>query len=179
MMKKIAVLFLMFLALGTAAQTKAVYHPCFLMDSVDKRLDFIRINAARIFTDTVDCKQTLLDSIGSHYLYTKDKKYLDLLTAIRQNQLAKVENNYTDLIKRFVEDDFDGFVDQIYLAKGRYYVLEKELIATLNMIVDGRPYKNKYLALLGISINLAKSKKDTAKQAFLEKLKTRIEEEKY
>lgn len=170
----------MLLSLGLVAQTgKVTYHPCFLMDSVDKRLDFIRLNAARIFTDTVDCKQTLLDSIGSHYVATKDKKYLDALSSIRQNQLAKVENNYTDLIKRFVEDDFDGFIDQLYLAKGRYYVLEKELIAAMNMIVDGRPYKNKYLALLGISINLAKSKKDTAKQLFLEKLKTKIEEEKY
>ncbi|MFN8299240.1 MAG: hypothetical protein U0T75_09055 [Chitinophagales bacterium] len=179
-MKRLIVGVLMLLSLGAIAQnSKPVYHPCFLMDSVDKHLDFIRINASRIFTDTVDCKQALMDSIGNHYLYTKDKKYLDLLTAIRQNQLAKVENNYTDLIKRFVEDDFDGFVDQLYLARGRYYVLEKEMIATLNMIVDGRPYKNKYLALLGISINLAKTKKDTAKQQFLEKLKTKIEEEKY
>ncbi|MFN8285491.1 MAG: hypothetical protein U0V74_02000 [Chitinophagales bacterium] len=161
------------------AQRKPVYHSCFLMDSVDKNLEFIRLNASRIFTDSVDCKQTLLDSIAIHYTQSKDKKYLDVLSSIRQNPNAKVENNYTDIIKRFIENDFSGFIKQLYLSKGKYYVLEKELIGTMNMIVDGRPYKQKYMGLLNVDISIAKDKKDTYYQSFLEKLKVKIEEEKY
>ncbi len=179
MLKKLLSLTLLLAALNSYCQTKPVYHSCFLMDSVEKRLDFIRLNASRIFTDSVDCKQTLLDSIAVHYLQSKDKKYLDALSSIRQNPNAKVENNYTDIIKRFIENDFSGFIKQIYLAKGKYYVLEKELIGTMNMIVDGRPYKQKYMGLLNVEISIAKDKKDTYYQSFLEKLKVKIEEEKY
>lgn len=179
MLKKLLSLTLLLVALNTYSQTKPVYHSCFLMDSVEKRLEFIRLNASRIFTDSVDCKQTLLDSIAVHYVQSKDKKYLDALSSIRQNPNAKVENNYTDIIKRFIENDFSGFIKQIYLAKGKYYVLEKELIGTMNMIVDGRPYKQKYMGLLNVEISIAKDKKDTYYQSFLEKLKVKIEEEKY
>ncbi len=171
---------LLVICINTSAQTrKAVYRPCLLLDSVEKRLDYIRMNASRVFTDTADCKQTLLDTIARRYISTKENKYLDALAGIRQNPNAKVEELYTDIIKRFVEDDFTGFIGKIYQAGGKYLPLEKELIATLNMIVDSRPLKQKYMGLLNVEIGKAKDTKDKYRQYYLEKLKLRIEEEKY
>jgi hypothetical protein len=162
-----------------AQSKKPVYHPCFLLDSVEQRLDFIKANASRIFVDTFDCKETLLDSISVLYVRSKDKKYLDALAAIRQNPYAKVEGLYIDVIKKFVEDDFSGFLNQLYLAKGKYAPLERELIATMNMIMNGRPYKQKYMGLLGVEISKAQQAKDNYRAYYLQKLKTKIEDEKY
>ncbi|HLP18804.1 MAG TPA: hypothetical protein VK174_00810 [Chitinophagales bacterium] len=159
-------------------KAKPVYHPCFLTDSVDARLVFIQQNAARIFTDTIDCKENLLDKIADLYIKTKDKKYLGALSAIRQNPAAKVEELYTDIVKRLIEDDFSNLLNEFYLAKGRYAPLEKELVTTLNMILGAKPLKQKYLPLLKIEIEKAKDKKDSYKTYYLEKLKTRIEEDK-
>jgi hypothetical protein len=173
-------LLLQFALTGAWAQSKKpVYHPCFLIDSVDAKMNVIRINAAKIFNDTFDCRQTLMDSIASRYLATKDNKYLDLLTTIRQNPLAHVDNLYPDVIKRFVENDFGEFINRLYLGKGKYAVLEKELIGVLNMIVNARPLKQKYMGLLNVEIDKAKDDKDKLRQAYFEKLKLRIEEEKY
>jgi hypothetical protein len=160
-------------------KAKPVYHPCFLMDSVDAKLSFIQLNASRIFTDTVECKQNVLDNIAALYIKTKDKKYLNALSAIRQNPNAKVDELYTDIINHFAENDFAGFINEIYLAKGKYFALEKELITTMNMIVGTKPLKQKYLGLLNVEIGKAKDKKDSYKTYFLEKLKTKIEDEKY
>lgn len=162
-----------------AQGTKAVYHPCFLLDSVDKRLDFIKANASKVFVDTFDCKETLLDSISILYMRSGNKKYLDALTGILQNPNAKVEGLYIDVIKRFLQNDFAGFINELYTARGKYQLLEKELIGAMNMIVDGKPYKQKYMGQLNLLISMAKDKKDTAKLYYLEKLKTRIEEDKY
>ncbi len=179
-MKSSLVAFLLFLSLCSLAQkVKPVYHPCFLMDSVDAKLSFIQLNASRVFTDTVECKQNVLDNIAALYLKTKDRKYLDALSAIRQNPNAKVEELYTDIIKRFAEKDFSGFINDLYLAKGKYAALEKELITTMNMIVGAKPLKQKYLGLMNVEIEKAKDKKDSYKAYFFEKLKTKIEEEKY
>ena len=173
------VLVLIVVTNASAQSKKAIYHPCFLLDSVDKHLDFIRQNASRIFTDTVDCKQTLLDSIAQRYTGTKNSKYLEALSAIRQNPNAKVEDLYTDIVKRFIEKDFEGFLDQLYLAKGRLLPLQNELIGAMNMIVDGRPLKQKYMGNLDALIEKAKEEKDKFKEYYLEKLKVKIEEEKY
>lgn len=172
---------LMILCAGTASaqSAKPVYHPCFLLDSVDKRLDFIKANASRVFVDSFDCKETLLDSIGKLYIRSKNKKYLDVLTSILQNPNAKVEGLYIDVIKDFLQDDFGGFVNELYIARGKYQLLEKELIGAMNMIVDGKPFKQKYMGQLNLQISIAKDKKDSAKIAYLEKLKVRIEEDKY
>jgi hypothetical protein len=162
------------------AQTiKPVYHPCFLMDSADARLDFIKDNASKIFIDSFDCKATLLDSIAVLYVRSKDKKYLDALNTILLNPHAKVDGLYTDIIKRFTDDDLGDFMNQLYMARGKYQALEKELIAMMNMIVDNRPYKIKYIGQINVEISKAKDKKDTYKASYLEKLKTKIEEEKY
>lgn len=163
------------------AQTKSkpVYDACQLKDSIDKHLVFIQQNINRIFVDTAECKQTLLDSIGQQYITTKNKKYLDALSNLRNVGTDKVQDYYTDVIKRFVETDFAEFVNDLYLGKGKYIALEKELVSTLNMIVDGRPFKTKYIGLLNVEISKAKDKKDTSKTYFLEKLKTRIEADKY
>ena len=149
------------------------------MDSVDAKLSFIQLNASRIFTDTVECKQNVLDNIAALYIRTKDKRYLNALSAIRQNPNAKVDELYTDIINHFAENDFAGFINEIYLAKGKYFALEKELITTMNMIVGTKPLKQKYLGLLNVEIGKAKDKKDSYKTYFLEKLKTKIEDEKY
>lgn len=181
-LKFIAVFTLLVISFLVEAQTrKPVYNPCFLLDSIDRRLEFIKLNAFRIFADSFDCRQTLMDSIGSRYLATKSTRYLDFLAALHQNPAAteKVANLYPDLLKRFSEDDFPGFVNQLYLARGRYAALEKELIAVMNMIVNDRPYKLKYLGLLNVEIGKAKDAGNKPKQAYLEKLKLRIEEEKY
>lgn len=159
-------------------KAKPVYHPCFLTDSVEARLLFIQQNAARIFTDTIDCKENLLDKIADLYIKTKDKKYLSALSVIRQNPAAKVEELYTDIVKRLIEDDFSNLVNDLYLAKGKYGPLEKELVTTLNMILGSKPLKEKYLPLLKIDIEKAKDKKDSYKVYYLDKLKTRIEEDK-
>lgn len=158
---------------------KAVYHPCFLMDSIDKNLTFIQQNTFRVFADTLDCRQTLLDSIAVQYTRSKDKKYLDALNNIRNNGAERVENLFTDIIKRFAEKDFSGFVNELYLSRGKYAALEKELIATMNMMIDGRLYKQKFIGLLNVQIAKAKDGKDKYKLYYLEKLKTKIEEDKY
>lgn len=149
------------------------------MDSIDKNLTFIQQNAQRVFADTFDCRQVLLDSIAIHYTRTKDRKYLDALNSIRNNGADKVENLYTDIIKRFAEKDFSGFVNELYLGKGKYLALEKELIATMNMMIDGRLYKQKFIGLLHVQIAKAKDNKDKYKLYYLEKLKIKIEEDKY
>jgi hypothetical protein len=166
----------------TEAQTstsKPVYHPCFLMDSVDKHLEFIRINSSRVFADTLDCKDEVLKKIAERYIETKSVTYLNALSSIRQNPNAKVEEFYTDVVKLIIENDFGGFVENLYSAKGKLYPLEKELITTLNMIVDGRMLKQKYFGLLNVEISKAKDKKDTYKEAYLNKLKSKIENEKF
>lgn len=166
-------------AYTTQAQTvRPVYHPCFLLDSVDKRLDFIKANASKIFVDSFDCKETLLDSISMLYIRGKDKKYLDALTTILANPKAEVEGLYTDVVKRFVQNDFGGFLNELYVARGKYQLLEKELVTAMNMIVDGKPLKQKYAGQLNLQISMTKDKKDSAKLYYLEKLKTRIEEDK-
>ena len=163
---------------GFSQKAKQVYHPCFLTDSIDARLVFIQQNAARIFTDTIDCKENLLGKIVDLYIKTKDKKCLSALSVIRQNPAAKVEELYTDIVKRLIEDDFDNLVNEFYLAKGNYAPLEKELVTTLNMILGAKPLKQKYLPLLKIEIEKAKDKKDSYKTYYLEKLKGRIEDDK-
>lgn len=182
MLKKlffISILLTVFWGKGWAQAVKPAYQACLLKDSVEKKYDFIRLNSSRIFTDSMECKQALLDTIAAYYIDGKDKKYLDLLSTIRQNPNAKVSNNYTDIVKRIIENDFSGFIKQIYLSKGKYYALEKELIATMSIIIDGRPYKQKFMGLLNVDISIAKDKKDVYYQSWLEKLKVRIEEEKY
>lgn len=180
-MKRISVLLLLLLSvtLVSAQAKKTVYHPCFLLDSVDKHLVFIQQNTYRIFQDTFDCRQSLLDSIAVKYLRSKDKKYLDALSNIRNYGGERVENLYTDIMKRMAEKDFTGFINDLYLAKGKYASLEKELIATMNMMIDGRPYKQKYMGILNVQITKATDAKDKYKLYYLEKLKTKIEEEKY
>ena len=162
-----------------AQHAKPVYHPCFLMDSVEKNLVFIERNALRVFADTFDCRQTLLDSIASKYIATKNKKYLDALNNIRVYANEKVENLYTDIIRRMVENNFTDFLNELYLSNGRYQSLEKELVATMNMMIDGRPYKKKFLGLFNVQIQKAKDGKDSSRLHYLEKLKYRIEEEQY
>ena len=175
-----AVLFSFFLTLSSYSQIKKpVYHPCFLMDSVAKNFNLIQYNIRRIFVDTFDCRQALLDNIVVEYNRTKDCKYLDGLSLIRQYPGINVEGLYTDIIKRLIETDFCGFVNQLYLSKSKYLPLEKELISAMNMIVDGRPYKQKYMGLLNVEISKAKDKKDAPRDFYLERLKTKIEEDKY
>ena len=150
------------------------------MDSVDKHIEFIKLNASRIFIDTFDCRQSLFDSIASRYVITRDKKYLDVFTYLGSSSASsKVEGLYTEVIRKFIQTDFSGFVNQLYTAKGRYLTLEKEFVAAMNMIVDGRPYKQKYMGLLNVEISKAKDNKDTPRSYYLEKLKTKIDEDKY
>lgn len=162
-----------------AQSKKTVYHPCALIDSLDKHLAFIPLNTSRIFVDSFDCRQTLLDSIASKYLRTHEQKYLEALSAIRVNGAERVEDLYTDIIARFAEKDFTGFVNDLYLAKGKYLPLEKELVATLNMMINGKPYKNKFMAVLQGQITKANEAKDKYKISYLEKLKQKIELDKY
>jgi hypothetical protein len=180
-MRKYTVVFILLTALrlATAQSAKPVYNPCLLMDSVEKHLDFIRLNASRIFSDTADCKQNLFDSLAVGYLQSNNKKYLDVLAYLRNSTAAdKVENLYTDVIRILVQHHFSGFLQQLYMAKGKYASLEKELISTMNMIIDGRPYKQQYIGLLNIEISKAAEKKESAKTAYLQKLKSRIEADK-
>jgi hypothetical protein len=174
-------LLVVFFSLVSFSQSRRpVYNPCLLTDSVDKHLEFIKLNASRIFIDTFECRQTLFDSIASRYIASRDKKYLDMLSYIRTSSAsAKVEELYTEVIRKLIQSDFTGFVNQLYTAKGKYLPLEKEMIAAMNMIVDGRPYKQKYMGLLNVEISKAKDNKDTPRSYYLEKLKTNIEEEKY
>ena len=165
---------------ATQAQGRKVnYHPCFLLDSIEQRLAFIKQNASRIFTDSADCKETLLDSVAIGYIRTKDVKYLDALAAIRQNPAAKADGLFTDVITLIVKDDFIGFADQLYRSKGRLLPLQNELIGAMNMIVDGRPFKQRYMGQLNVEIERTKDSKDKYRQAYFEKLKQKIEEEKY
>lgn len=173
-------IFLFTMAVNAFSQAKKPdYHPCFLMDSVEAKLSFIQQNANRIFIDSFDCRQNLLDSIGSKYLQTKDRKYLTALEVVHQKAGEKVENLYTDILKRFCENDFTGFAGELFLTKGVYYNLEKELIAAMNMLVDGRPLKYKYMGMLNVQITKAQDKKDYSAISFWQKLKKKIEEEKY
>lgn len=169
-----------FCSFSSFSQTKkSVYHPCFLMDSVEKNLPFIQQHISRVFADTFDCRQTLLDNIAIEYSRTRDNKYLDALSLIRQNPKVKVQDFYTDIIKRFVETDFSGFLNQFYLARGKYQPLENELINTMNMMIGGRPYKQKYIGLLNVEISKSADSKDKYKGYYLKKLKTKIEEDKH
>jgi hypothetical protein len=165
----------------TSAQSKRlVYNPCVLKDSVDKHLEFIKLNASGVFNDTFECRQALFDSIAARYISSGNKKYLDALTYIRNSSAAaKVEDLYTEVIRKLVQADFSGFLNQLYTAKGKYFPLEKELIAAMNMIVEGRPYKQKYMGLLNVEISKAKDSKDAPRSYYLEKLKSNIEAEKY
>ncbi len=181
-LKRVAFIFLLalFYQPSFSQAGKAIYHPCFLMDSVENHLDFIRLNASRIFIDSFDCKQMLFDSITAQYIRTKQKKYIDALTYIHSSSAAHlVENLYTDVLRKLVQNDFTGFLDLLYSGRGKYQALEKELIATMNMIIDGRPYKLKYMGLMNVEISKAKDNKEAARAAYLEKLKVKIEEEKY
>ncbi|MCX6198127.1 MAG: hypothetical protein NTY88_02745 [Bacteroidetes bacterium] len=182
MKKQTTLLFIFSLVLSAtvfAQAKKPIYHPCFLMDSVEVKLPFIQQNAYRIFVDTFDCRQMLLDKIGILYLKTGDKKYLTALETIHQRAGEKVENLYTDIIKRFCEKDFTAFARELFVARGQYYNLERELIATMNMLVDGRSLKLKYMGALNVQIDKARDKKDYNAISFWEKLKKRIEDEKY
>jgi hypothetical protein len=171
---------LLTLNISTQAQNKkTTYNSCLLRDSVEKRLEFIKLSAIKIFNDSADCKQTLLDSIGSKYMRTKDSRYLDALAVIRQTPGAKVSNLYTDLVKRLAENDFQEFINRLYDAKGRYLSLEKELIGAMNMIVNERPLKLKYYGLLNVEIDKAKDANDKLREAYFKKLKLRIANETY
>lgn len=150
------------------------------MDSVEKHLEFIKLNANRVFVDSFDCRQMLFDSIAAQYLRSNDTKFIDALNYLRNSSASsKVEGLYTDVIRKFIQSDFSGFLNRLYLGKGKYLALEKELIATMNMIVDGRPFRQKYMGLLNLEISKATDKKDTARTIYLEKLKTRIENDDY
>ena len=159
-------------------KTKTNYSACFLADSVEIKLTFIQQNALRIFKDTSDCKQNVLDNIGALYVQTGDKKYLAALENIHQRAGEKVENLYTDIIKRFCEKDFIAFASDLFLAKGQYFNLEKELIETMNMIVGTQPLKQKYLGVLNAQIEKVREEKDNSAIVYWEKLKKRIENDK-
>lgn len=177
MKKMVGALWLIICLTGNVQAQRPVYHPCFLMDSVDKHLMFIQQNVKRVFVDSFDCRQTLLDSITQKYLRSNDKKYLDALNYIRLIGAEKVENLYTDVVTRLFQSNFAGFIDKLYLARGQYEPLEKEVVTAMNMIVDGRPLKQKYLGLLNVEISKATDAKNTAKLYYLNRLKKRIEED--
>lgn len=164
---------------ANAAAQSATYHPCFLMDSTDKHLLFIQQNAKKVFSDTMDCRQQLLTNVAKLYNETKNKKYLDALLNIRATGGDLVSGLYPDAILVIAQNNFGSFLNDLYTGKGKYYSLEKELIVCMNMIVEGRPLRQKYMGLLNVEISKAKDKKDTYKTAYLEKLKNKIEEEKY
>ena len=149
------------------------------MDSVERKLPFIQQYTYRIFIDSFDCKQDLLDSIGLKYLQTKNGKYLTALEIIHQKAGEKVEDLFTNIMQRFCEHDFTGLVQDLAVAKGAYYNLERELVATMNMIVDGHPLKQKYMGVLNVQITKAHEKKDYSAIYYWEKIKKRIDEEKY
>jgi hypothetical protein len=179
-MKYLTIFFLLAISVLAPAQSKKInYQPCFLKDSVEKRLAFIVPNAGRIFVDSFECREALLDSIASCYERTKDTKYLMALAYIRQNPRANAGELYTDIIKHLVEYDFMNFVDQLYLTKGALLSLQNELIATMNIIIDGRPFKQKYMGRLSVEIEQAKDANDKNREQFLEKLKLKINEEQY
>lgn len=180
MIRYLSFLVLLFYVTVSAAQSRKInYHPCFLKDSVDSRLVFIRQNAGRIFIDSFDCKDDLLDSIAVKFTITKNVKYLDVLTSIRQNPYAHADGLFTDVVKIFIEDDFTGFVEKLYQGGGRFLPLQNELIAAMNMIVNGRPLKQKYLGQLNAEIERVKDTKDKYRENYLEKLKQKIENEQY
>jgi hypothetical protein len=178
--KYLAFLVLTLIFFEASAQSKKInYHPCFLKDSIDNRLTFIAQYAGRIFIDSFDCKEALLDSIAVGYERTKDVKYLNTLASIRQNPYAKADELYTDVIRQLIESDFMDFVDKLYLARGGLLPLQNELISTMNVIINGRPFKQKYMGLLNVEIERAKDSKDKYREQYLEKLKLKIDEEKY
>lgn len=170
-----AFIFVWCTAPAVAQKNKPIYQPCLLADSAGQRLAFIQTYAYRIFSDTAECKQTLLDSIGALYITTNDKKYLTALETIHQRAAKGVEGLYTDLIKRFCEKDFAGFCHALYAAEGKYRHLEDELVETMNMIVGSQQYKQKYLGQLNVQVLSAKEKNDSRSKTFWEKLKQRIE----
>lgn len=181
-MKQLIVVCLLLISVDEVfSQTiRPVYNPCVLADSIEKKLDFIRLNASRIFSDTADCKQQLFDSIAGQYLRTKDKKYLDALSYLRNSSASnKVEDLYTDVIRKLVQTDFSDFLLQLYTAKGKYLAIENELAITMNMIIDGRPLKQKYLGLLNVEISKAKDAKNLGYASYLERLKIKIEEDRH
>ncbi len=163
----------------SAQQRGANYNPCFLAENVDKQLVFLQQYAWKIFTDTASCKGALLDTLAKRFITTKDSRYLQTLSVIRQNKYAHVDEFYTDIVSRLIQDDFPGLLQQLYLARGKMTALETEMIAALNMIVNGRTMKQKYMGLLNVEIGKAKDAKDVYKTSYLEKLKARIETEKY
>lgn len=164
---------------ATAFAQTATYHPCFLMDSTDKHLSFVQQNVKKVFNDTMDCRQQLLTNVAKLYNETKNKKYLDALLNIRAVGGDLVSGLYPDAILIIVQNSFSPFLNDLYSSRGKYYNLEKELIVCMNMIVEGRQLRQKYMGLLNVEISKTKDKKDTYKTAYLEKLKTKIEEEKY
>ncbi|MCS6935494.1 MAG: hypothetical protein NZM35_10155 [Chitinophagales bacterium] len=163
--------------LHSSAQTSHP-HPCSLTDSIQKHLPYIRQQVKRVFHDTINCRQVLLLRIAELYSANRDAKYLDALQYIRVTGDDLVSDLYPDVILAVLQRQFSGFLHDLYAGKGRYYALEKELVICLNMIVEGRPLKQKYLGLFNVEIGKAKDKKDAAKAAYLTKLKTRVEEDK-
>ena len=161
------------------AQSKTLFYSCRLVDSVESKLIFIQNNSSKIFTDTAECKQAILNHVVSLYISTKNKKYLNALTAIRLNPAAKVSDLYADVIIRLVQNDFTDFIQKLYLGKGKYAILEKELIFAMNMIVGNQPLKQKYFGTLNESIKKAAENKKTDELAYLKKLKVKIESEKH
>jgi hypothetical protein len=182
-MKSLKVLligFLLPLCLGLSAQhVKPAYDACLLKDSVFLKADFIKLNAARIFTDSAECKGVLLDSIAVAYWDSSNLKMLELLSAIRVNPVAKAEMYFTEIVSRFVNKDFEKLLADLYNSKGRATGIEKELISVMNMIIDEKPLKNKYLGRMNVQIEKAKDKKDKYKTDYLTKLKYKIENEQY
>lgn len=174
-----ALVMLLYVTAAVAQGNKTTYSPCFLKDSVNTKLAFIRQGAGRIFTDSADCKDNLLDSIAVKYATTKEVRYLIALNAIRENHYAKADGLFTDVIRIIVQDDFLGFVDQLYMAKGKFLPLQNELIAAMNMIVNARPMKQKYMGQLNVEIDRAKNSADPNLTVYLEKLKQKIEGEQY
>ena len=172
-------IFLLSASASVAQGNRVSYNPCFLKDSIGSQMAFIRLNAARIFIDTADCKDVLLDSIAVRYTRTKEVRYLVALSTIRQNAFAKTDGLFTDAIKLIADADFAGFIDELYMAKGRFLPLQDELIAAMNMILNGRPLKQKYMGQLNIEIQRAKDSADKNRETYLEKLKQKIDAEQY
>jgi hypothetical protein len=180
MVKFLPVLLLLLVANQTEAQAKKkIYHPCFLMDSVEQHLDFIRLNSAKVFTDTFECRQALLNKIADEYIHTHQLKYLETLAAIRQNPNAKAADLFTDVMKKLAENNFSDLLNRLYMAHGKFLLLEKELVAAMNMLVDGRRLEQKYTEALNAEIEKAKQTKDNYKVQYLQKLKLKIQNEKY
>lgn len=182
-MKKLSATFtvlLLTISFGLFAQkAKPVYDPCLLADSARTKAEYIKLNAARIFTDTAECKGRLLDSIAIAYWDSSDIKMLEVLSSIRLNPNAKAEMYFTEIVTRFIQADFEKFAEDLYNSKGRCTGIEKELIGAMNMIYNEKPLKNKYLGRLNVLIEKAKDKKDKYRTDYFTKLKYKIENEQY